>query len=62
MWAMITDLIPQIGGFLGGAFLGLLALSVGLGTGLVVILLFVAYMNFENHVISPAVQERRHAM
>ena len=29
LWAMITDLIPQVGGFLGGALLGLLALTQG---------------------------------
>jgi predicted PurR-regulated permease PerM len=27
VWAMLTDLIPQVGGFLGGALLGLLALD-----------------------------------
>jgi len=55
IWAMITDLIPQIGGFLGGAFLGLLALTQGPVTFVVVVTLFVLYMNLENHVISPAI-------
>jgi predicted PurR-regulated permease PerM len=55
VWAMITDLIPQIGGFLGGAFLAVLALAAGPGTAVIVILLFVLYMNLENHVIQPAV-------
>jgi predicted PurR-regulated permease PerM len=55
LWAMITDLIPQIGGFLGGALLGLLALTQGPFVFVVVIALYVLYMNLENHVISPAV-------
>lgn len=55
VWAMFTDLVPQIGGFLGGAFLTLLALSESVPTALIVGLLFVVYMNFENHVIQPAI-------
>ena len=27
VWAMLTDLIPQVGGFLGGAFFVLLAIT-----------------------------------
>jgi predicted PurR-regulated permease PerM len=55
IWAMLTDLIPQIGGFLGGAFLALLALSVSVPIAIVVVVLFVLYMNLENHVIAPAI-------
>jgi len=55
VWAMITDLIPQIGGFLGGAFLGLLALTRGPVIFLVVVGLYILYMNLENHVISPLI-------
>jgi predicted PurR-regulated permease PerM len=55
IWAMITDLIPQIGGFLGGALLGLLALTQGPVIFVVVVTLYVLYMNLENHVISPAI-------
>jgi predicted PurR-regulated permease PerM len=55
IWAMFTDLIPQVGGFLGGALLGLLALTQGPVVFVVVVLLYVLYMNIENHVISPAV-------
>ncbi|MDY7102600.1 MAG: AI-2E family transporter [Actinomycetota bacterium] len=54
-WAMITDLVPQIGGFLGGALLGILAVTVSVGTAVVVVGLFVLYMNFENHVLQPAI-------
>lgn len=55
VWAMLTDLIPQVGGFLGGALLGLLALTQGPLVFLVVVGLYVLYMNLENHVISPAI-------
>ena len=55
LWAMITDLIPQVGGFLGGALLGLLALTQGAFVFVVVVGLYVLYMTLENHVISPAV-------
>jgi len=55
IWAMFTDLIPQVGGFLGGAFLFILAASNSVPTALIVTVLFVIYMNLENHVISPAI-------
>jgi putative heme transporter len=55
VWAMITDLIPQVGGFLGGAFLGLLALTRGPVIFVVVVGLYILYMNLENHVISPLI-------
>jgi putative heme transporter len=48
IWAMFTDLIPQVGGFLGGSFLVLLALAIALA-------LFLVYMNIENHLIQPAI-------
>jgi predicted PurR-regulated permease PerM len=55
VWAMLMDLVPQVGGFLGGALLGLLALTQGPIIFVVVIGLYVLYMNLENHVISPAI-------
>lgn len=55
VWAMVTDLIPQVGGFLGGALLAVLALAAGAGTALVVVALYVIYMNAENHLIQPAI-------
>ncbi|MGI9646203.1 MAG: AI-2E family transporter [Ilumatobacteraceae bacterium] len=55
IWTMVTNVIPQIGGFLGGAFLTVLALSVSVPTAIAAALLFVVYMNFENNVIQPAI-------
>jgi predicted PurR-regulated permease PerM len=54
IWSMVTNVIPQIGGFLGGSFVTVLALSVSVPTAIAVCVLFVAYMNFENNVIQPA--------
>jgi predicted PurR-regulated permease PerM len=55
IWTMITNLIPQVGGFLGGAFLAILALSVSPWVALAAVAWFVLYMNIENHIIQPAV-------
>jgi predicted PurR-regulated permease PerM len=55
IWTLVTNVIPQIGGFLGGAFVTVLALSVSVPTAIAVGVLFVAYMNFENNVIQPAI-------
>ena len=58
LWAMLTDLIPQVGGFLGGAFFVLLATTQGATTALIAAVGFVLYMNLENHVIQPAIVGR----
>jgi predicted PurR-regulated permease PerM len=55
IWAMLTNLIPQIGGALGGAFLFILAVSNSVPVALVVLLLLLIYMNVENHIIQPAI-------
>jgi putative heme transporter len=55
IWTMITNLIPQVGGFLGGAFLAILALSVSPWVAIGAVVWFVLYMNFENNIIQPAV-------
>ncbi len=58
IWAMLTDLIPQVGGFLGGAFFVLLALTQGVTPALVAAAGFIVYMSIENHVIQPAIVGR----
>jgi predicted PurR-regulated permease PerM len=58
VWAMITDLIPQVGGFLGGSFLVLLATTQGVTTALIAAAAFIVYMNIENHIIQPAIVGR----
>ncbi len=55
VWAAITNLIPQIGGFLGGAFFVLLAFTQGALPGLIALVVFLGYQQFENNVIAPTV-------
>ncbi len=55
IWASITNLIPQIGGFLGGSFFVVLAFSQGAVTGAIALALFLGYQQLENHVIQPTV-------
>jgi predicted PurR-regulated permease PerM len=58
LWTMLTNLIPQIGGFLGGGFFVLLAITQGPIHAAVAFLVIVAYQNLENHVIQPAIVGR----
>ena len=55
IWAAITNLIPQIGGFLGGSFLVLLALTEGPVQGLIALVVFLAYQQIENNIIQPTI-------
>jgi predicted PurR-regulated permease PerM len=59
VWASITNLIPQIGGFLGGSFFVLLAFTDSPLTGLIALVIFIVYQNIENHVIQPAIIGKR---
>lgn len=54
-WAALTNLIPQIGGLLGGIVVFIFALTQGLGVALVCTGLFVAFMTLENNAISPVI-------
>ncbi len=58
LWTTLTNLIPQVGGFLGGAFFVLLALTQGPVEAVIALAVMVAYQNLENHVISPAIVGR----
>jgi putative heme transporter len=58
LWTTLTNLIPQIGGFLGGAFFVLLALTQGPVQAVVAAAVFIAYQNLENHLIQPAIVGR----
>ena len=54
-WITITNLIPQIGGALGGIPFVLLGLTQGVGTGLACAGGFLIYQQVENNLISPVV-------
>lgn len=55
LWALAVNLIPQIGGFLTGAFFTILGLAASPTTGLVCALLYLIWMSFENHILGPAI-------
>jgi predicted PurR-regulated permease PerM len=55
VWVAIFDLVPQIGGAAGGVPFVLLALTQGAGTAVIAAVLFVLYLQFENHLLSPLV-------
>jgi predicted PurR-regulated permease PerM len=54
-WVMVTNLIPQVGGFLGGALFVLLGATQGPGTLLICLVWFLAYQQFENNVLQPVI-------
>jgi len=58
LWSMLTNFIPQIGGFLGGSFLVLLALTESPTAAVIAGTVFLLYQQLENNVISPAVVGR----
>lgn len=58
LWSALTNLIPQIGGFLGGSFLVLLALTQGPTAALIAAAVFLVYQNVENNIVQPAVVGR----
>ena len=55
LWSMLTNFIPQIGGFLGGSFFVLLALTQSPLTAVIAAGVFVLYQQFENNVVGPAI-------
>jgi predicted PurR-regulated permease PerM len=55
VWVALFDLVPQIGGAVGGvAFVGL-ALTQGVTIGLIALVFFVLYLQFENHILQPLI-------
>jgi predicted PurR-regulated permease PerM len=55
LWMVIVDLIPQVGGFLGGFVFTVLGFAVSPVTGIVALGLYLTWMEIENHVIQPAI-------
>jgi predicted PurR-regulated permease PerM len=55
LWSTLTNFIPQIGGFLGGSFFVLLALTQSPLKALLAAVVFLGYQQFENNVIGPAI-------
>ncbi|HEX7276124.1 MAG TPA: AI-2E family transporter [Acidimicrobiales bacterium] len=55
VWVAIFDLVPQIGGAMGGIPFVLLGLTQGVTTGLICAVFFVLYLQFENHILGPMI-------
>jgi predicted PurR-regulated permease PerM len=55
LWMVLVDLIPQIGGLLGGSVFVVLAMTKDVPTGIACLILFVIYNTIENHVLQPAI-------
>ena len=55
VWAAVFNMVPQIGGAVGGIPFVVLGLTQGAGVGALAAILFIAYMTFENHVIQPII-------
>ncbi len=58
VWSGLWNIVPQIGGFMGGATLVVLSLTDGLGTGVSAAALFLVYQQLENHLIQPLITGR----
>jgi predicted PurR-regulated permease PerM len=55
IWIMMTNLIPQVGGFLGGVVFVSLGVVESPTTGLICLAVFLAYQQLENHIIGPMI-------
>jgi len=51
----VLDAVPQVGATLGAIIATIAALTVGVGTAVVVVVFFVIYQQLENYVIAPRV-------
>lgn len=55
VWSGLWNIVPQIGGFMGGATLVALSLSDSPTTGLLAAALFLVYQQSENHLVQPLI-------
>jgi predicted PurR-regulated permease PerM len=55
LWAGLTNFIPQVGGYLGAVPLMVLALTTGTTKGLIILGVYVLYMQLENRIIQPVI-------
>jgi predicted PurR-regulated permease PerM len=53
VWVAMWDLVPQIGGAMGGIPFVMLAFTKGAGTGVTCAILFILYLQIENHIMQP---------
>ena len=55
LWIAATNLIPQVGGFLGGSVLVVLGFTTSTTVGVLCLGYFLLYQQIENHLIQPAI-------
>ena len=53
VWVAMWDLVPQIGGAMGGIPFVMLAFTKGAGTGVTAGIIFIIYLQIENHIMQP---------
>jgi predicted PurR-regulated permease PerM len=58
LWVGVADLIPLVGATLGAVPAIIIAFLDSVTTGIIVVVFFVVYQQFENHVLAPAVYGR----
>lgn len=58
LWVAFADLIPLVGATLGAAVVGAVAFLDSPRTGLIVVIFFVVYQQFENHVLQVSIMSR----
>jgi predicted PurR-regulated permease PerM len=58
VWSGLWNIVPQIGGFMGGVTLVALSLTKGVDTGMQAAAVFLLYQQLENHVIQPVITGR----
>ncbi|HEY4409818.1 MAG TPA: AI-2E family transporter [Acidimicrobiia bacterium] len=58
VWSGLWNVVPQIGGFMGGATLVALSLTAGLHTGLLAAVVYLVYQQLENNVLQPVITGR----
>jgi len=58
LWVALVDFLPQIGGALAGVPTVLFAFAHSLSAGIVTLVVFLVYTQFENHVLNPIVMSR----
>jgi predicted PurR-regulated permease PerM len=58
LWVALVDFLPMIGGALAGIPTVLFALTQSLTAGIVTLVVFLVYTQFENHVLNPVVMSK----
>jgi len=58
LWVALVDFLPMIGGALAGIPTVLFATAHSLTAGIVTLIVFLAYTQFENHVLNPVIMSK----